>query len=142
MNLTDLKPSEQLDKVLELLKTFPNKSTEISDIARVKGIKNSLARMILRQLHEDGYAHVNKVYGRKIEIPSFVKVQDEFYTISFKGSLFIEKGGYTKQKEDESFKKSLLNLEKWSLVFFSFIGAFWTFFEIYDRFSKCCSCHH
>lgn len=132
-NIKNLKPTKQLDEVLKLLKTVTGKSTEVSDIAIAKGIKNSLARMILRQLHEDGYAHVNKVNGRKIEIPSFVKVQDEFYTISFKGSIFIEKGGYSRKNFWEMSNKLFKVASTILLLTGSALGITWSYIQVHKE---------
>lgn len=104
INKKEYTPSEKLNAVL----TFLNKDYEYQYL--INGVQQGLTEKfnqgtvhkILDQLVIDGYAIMNsiKIDPPILQVDGLHKSSEWTYTITFKGQLFIEKGGYLKQEQD------------------------------------------
>lgn len=102
-NIKEPTPLEKLDKVLELL-CHPNNKRTIGEIGHGLGgygifIKEEEISRIILKLNDDGYLNHNKLPKDGMPINSHL------FT-SFDGEVFNQKGGYSKQYNDELAKQS------------------------------------
>lgn len=132
--MENLSPTEQLDEVLRLMRDFPGKRAQVFHVADAKRIRNPLARMILRQLHTDGYLHQELLQGKEKDVfNGGVSVPTEIYYISFNGKMFIEKGGYKIDERKKIFRLFLTIVQAVALVTGTLLAGVYAYFSYSDN---------
>lgn len=132
---------EKLDTVLKFLKIDTGYDSEY--VFNKSGITNTSKQevyLILDKLHSDGYVHQTE-HENSPEPVGFGRVKivtDKFYSINFKGKIFVQSGGYSISLKTGNRKNQIQNLKDWLMIFGTWLaglGAFaYIVWEIYKHY--------